>query len=363
MISDLLPLLGQFGLLYEDLDKECDDDLLNKVSQHLKLVDQVKIGQCLKLSSKTPENIAQDKQDDLERKFAMLREWKEKNGSAATSMELVKAFLKMEDNIIAESILQCLSKKVTLEPQAREQIHLAPEKAKDRYPNWNDLSKSKQDDVRFRLMNENREVRKAYATFIALVIQSFTKRKIDPSLIQSIVQSYGILEGSQHQAAVYDFSKVDSVAGVFAVLSRHCSWFNYESSKVIVEILGNENERMYLKTYEENHLMPYLKRSIFEIPCSSHNVSERTNLHFKVSKDLYITGREVKAIQQNLANLLGLDNSAILHFEDYTEGSIELIFSLPTVVLNEISHKSQFIVVFKNSKNCYEANLDPNTVL
>ena len=363
-IPDLLKLLRPYDLQYEELDKECDDYLLIEVSQHLQFIDHIEVGHYLNLSSKTLESIIQDKQHDVERKIAMLWEWKTKNGSAATSVELLNAFLKMEDRVIAESILRYLSKKTATEPQTRE-LHLVPEKAKDHYPNWDELSQSEKEAIRNKLMKENRDVRKAYATFVAQLIQSFTKREVHPSLIQSVVQSYGTLEGSQHQPIVFDFSKDDDVAHVFAVLSRHCSWFNYEAFQVLVDILGNEAEKMYLKTYEKDHLTPYLKRSIFEIPCSPQCQPERSNLHFKVPTDLCITGNEVKAVQHNFAKLLGLENAVILHFEDYNIGSIELVFSLPTVVLNDISPKSQLItfVEWKKSKNCYEVNIDLVTVL
>ena len=56
-------------------------------------------------------------------------------GSAATSKELIKALLKMEDQFVAESIFKCLSKTTTSLPQNMK-FHLAPEKAENRYPNW-----------------------------------------------------------------------------------------------------------------------------------------------------------------------------------------------------------------------------------
>ena len=246
LISDLLNLLSPYGLQYEELDKECDDYLLIEVSQHLQFIDQLKVGHYLNLSSKTLESITQDKQHDVKSMVDMLYEWKAINGSAATTVELVNAFLKMKESVVAESILRYLSKKIASEPQTRE-LHLAPEKAKDHYPNWDDLSQSEKEAVRNKLMNENRDVRKAYAIFVSQLIQSFTKREVHPSHIQSVVQSYGFLEGSQDQPVVFDFGKDIHVhvADVFAVLSRHCSWFNYEAFQVLVDILGNEAEKVF----------------------------------------------------------------------------------------------------------------------
>ena len=348
--------MDPYGLQYEDLDKESDDSLLIKVSQHLQSIDHIKLGHCLNLSSETLESITHDKQDDVEKKIAILWEWKAINGSAATIVELVKAFLKIEERVGAEFILRYLSKKDTTEPLTGT-FHIAPEKAKGRYRNWKDLTDSEKEAVKNQLMDENQDVRKAYAIFVVQLIKSFRKREVDPKLVKPFVRSYD----NSYQP---NFHKDDSIADVLDELSKHCTWFNYESFKVVVEILGNEDEKTYLKTYEEDHLTPYLKRSIFEIPCGSHSQSQCTNLLFKVPTDLSISGNEIKAVQRNLAKLLGLEDGTVLHFEDYNVGSIELIFSLPTVVLNESSPKSQLFTFIEWKKsNYYEVNIDLVTVL
>ena len=131
--------------------------------------------------------------------------------------------------------------------------------------------------------------------------------------------SYGVLDSSQDQPVkVFDFSKDDSITDVFYKLSGHCTWFNYESFQVIVEIVENESEKQCLKTYQYDHFIPYLKHSMFAIPFSpSHSQSQSTKLLFKVSADLVVTGNEVKSIQQNLAKLLGFESPLMLHFCNY----------------------------------------------
>ena len=80
---------------------------------------------------------------------------------------------------------------------------------------------------------------------------------------------------------------------------------------------------------KKEHLIPYLKHSLYEIPCSSSNDQYRTNLVLKVP--IALTGNEVKSIQWNLAKLPGIKDCATLHFENYNVGCIELVFSFPTV--------------------------------
>ena len=347
---DLSTLLRQYGLSFEELEKECDDGVFIEVSQHMN-DDYIAAGHCLGLSTQILFSISHSDKSDIQKKNEMLWIWKRKMGCAATSKELVKALLKMEDQFVAESILKYLSKRTTPLP-LNSTSHLAPEKAENCYPNWKDLSECEKEAVRNKLMDDNRDVREAYTVFVAQLIQSFVKREVHPKVIQSIVRSYGVSEGHQSQPIVFDFQRDDSVYDVFSELSKHCTWFNYESFQVVVKVLGDESERKSLKEYEDKHLIPYLKCSIFEIPCAPfYNQSLRTKIVLKVSADLIITGGEVKAIQRNLAKLLGFQSGAILHFHDYNEGCIELVFSLPTVVFEKGSPESKLFTYIEWNKS------------
>ena len=327
--------------------------------------DYITAGRCLNLSTERVHSISQSDKSDVEKKNELLWAWKRKNGSAATYKELVKSFLKMEDRFVAESILKYLSKRMTSLTQTVT-FHLAPEKAKVSYPNWKELAESEKEAVRNQLMDDNRDVRKAYTAFVAYLIKSFRERKVNPRDIQSIVRSYCTSEKDQQEPSAFDFRRDDNISDVFSELTKHCTWFNYDSFQVIVENLGDESEKMRLKEYEDKHLIPYLKRSIFEIPCAPpHTQSQCTKLLLKVSADLVITGEEVKAIQRNLAKLLGFQSSAILHFNDYNEGCIELVFSLPTVVLEKSSPKSKLFnyLEWDKSSQSYKVNVDLVAVL
>ena len=306
--------MSRYGLQYEELDKECDDDdLIIKASQSID--DFNKAGRFLSLSSQSLDEISQIN-DDVKRKTAVLWKWKGKNGSAATTIELVKAFLKMEKRDTAESILKYLSEKTT-ESIDSQLYYLTPHKAKDRYPNWECLTPSEKEGVRNKLMIENHNVRKAYAVFVGHIMQSFIERKVDPNVVQSIAHSFGTLESIS--TVVFGFHENDSIGVILSKLIKHCSWFYYEPLKVIVKAVGNKTEKQYLETYEDKNLIPYLNRSIFEIPCASSHDQSRTNLHFIVSEDLSISGNKVKAVQLKLAKLLGCTH-AILHFHNYNEG-------------------------------------------
>ena len=97
----------------------------------------------LGLSDQTLDNISQSKQSDVEKRNAVLWAWKRKNRSAATTMELVKTFLVMEDQYVIEPILKYVSKKSTSSPKTYSMI-----------PNWDDLIYSEKEAVRMILMDE-----------------------------------------------------------------------------------------------------------------------------------------------------------------------------------------------------------------
>ena len=360
---DLLSLLNQYDLSYEELEQECDDGLFIDVSQHMN-DDYIAAGHCLNLSTERVRSISQIDKNDLQKKNEVLWTWKRKNGSAATYIELVKAFLKIEDRFVAESIMRYVSRKFRSSPSPRI-CNLNPQKAKK---NWEELTSSEKEAVRNRLMDENHDVRKAYTVFVAQLIKSFKERKVDPLDIQSLVNSLSPLEHRhmQDRPTMFNFSKDDTISSVFSELTKHCSWFNYESLQALVDILGNVSEKQSLQTYEDKHLVPYLNHSIFEIPCtSSLDQSQHTKLLLKVSADIYITGSEVKAIQRNLARLLGFETSALLHFENYNDGCIELIFSLPTVIFDKSSSESNLFTYIEWDKSClaYKVNIDVVAVL
>ena len=326
--------------------------------------DYTTAGHCFNLSNERVHSISQSDKSDVEKKIEVLWTWKRKNGSSATYKELLKAFLKMEDRFVAESILKYLSKKFTSDPSPNG-YNLNPQKAK---MNWDELTPSEKEAVRNKLMDENHTVRKAYTVFVGQLLNSFIERKVDPFYIQSLANSFSPLECQhvQDHPTLFNFSKDDTISSVFSELTKHCTWFNYESLQVLVEILGNVSEKHYLQTYEDEHLVPYLNHSIFEIPCTtSQDHAQNTNLLLKVSADVYITGSEVKAIQRNLAKLLGFETSTLLHFENYNEGCIELVFSLPTVVLENSSPKSTLFTYIEWDKpsQSYKVNVDLVDVL
>ena len=307
----------------------------------------MEVGRGLNLSSDNLESISNEP-NDIKRKNAVLWTWKRKKENAATYIELVKSFLAMENEPAAKSILKYISKKTSGDTST---LHISPQKT---YPNWTKLTENEQQVVRNKLIDEYVDVKEAYTDFVAQLMHSFSERNVKPARVQALANGFfGNLK-------VISFSKDDDIFTVFAELTKHCSWFNYGLLKAIIKGAGNEDEKVYLKTYEDQ-LVPYLEHSIFEIPCASpSDEPQRTKLVFKVSEELCLTGREVNAIQRGLARLIGFECNTVINFEDYNDGCIELIFSLPTVILEKCSPKSQLFtyIDWEKSKQCCKVNID-----
>ena len=283
--------------------------------------DYERAGHVLGLSGQTLDSISQSKQSDVDKKNAVFMVWKRNNGTAATSMKLVKAFLMMKDQYVTETIFKYHSKKSTSLPETHPII-----------PNWDDLIDSEKEAVRKILIDENRSVREAYAIFVTQLMESFMERNIKPGIIWSLIHNYGGFKHSRQYLSDTHFMHSqqhpsdDSITAVFSELSKHCTWFNYELFHFILKVKGNEAEKTSLKTYVDEHFIPYLKHSVFEgkdvfqhMLYQRHGQHARSHLKVLVSRDLYEASHESKAIKQNIAQLLSFNNDTVWDFEDYNE--------------------------------------------
>ena len=209
--------MSHYSVSHEKLEEECDDNLIIEVSQHIN--NHKEIGDCLNLSSDDMGHISQSK-DDLDVKIDVLWTWKRKNGSAATVLALLEAFLKRGDQSVAKSILEYLLRKTTSE-QIPSNCIPAPDKANICYPNLETLTESENEGVRNQLMDENHDVCKAYTKFVLSLILALKYCEIVPNDIQSFACNFGHVEGSQQLSAVFNFDKNSNVNAVFCELYKH----------------------------------------------------------------------------------------------------------------------------------------------
>ena len=129
-----------------------------------------------------------------------------------------------------------------------------------------------------------------------------------------------------------------TLADVLLIIqTSYSSWFNIELFDRIVEQFGSDGDKRKMRVYEESDLVPYLERSIFEMPSKSFGAGNETAdcipLGLRLPDEVIPTGKDVAIIKHNLSQLLGI-TSEILQFIRYDEGSTILIFGAPESLLH-----------------------------
>lgn len=335
----------------EDIEKECSniDSLFIEIS--MKIDNYEKVARHLNVPEQMLKSIA-EKPNDSERKLAILWAWKRKLGSDGNYLALVRAFLAMEDRLVAESILKHAKDVLSL-PLVRKSSQIIPEKC---YPNWDKMLESDKEKVKNDLIEENEDVRIAFASLIYKLQDSFASRDVNPIEVLSIAINYGIPKES-------NCDENSDMRTVFLMLSKHSSWFNHQLFAATVKIIGNSNEKWLLQQWQEKKFLPYLKRCIFEIPSQSFtpccSQSHTISLFLKVVEKVLLTGIDVETIQRKLAKLLGL-SLFNLHFQSYQKGCFELFFIVNTLAFDPLKFDC---LEWQSSRGAYEVTVDLTTIL
>ena len=160
-------------------------------------------------------------------------------------------------------------------------------------------------------------------------------------VLKLFLATYGVPAGKSNGAILLRFESATNLAGVLLHMS-YSSWFNIPLFKDVVQKFGSDDDQKKFKVYEECEFVPYLHRSIFEIPSKSFGPGDITGLvalHLFLPDDVIPTGQGVK-IRRHLFKLLGIIDG-ILQFIGYGEGSTILIFGVPEALLQLLSLKSQ----------------------
>ena len=269
---------------------------------------------------KEPEivEICEDCKYERQRRLQMLWKWMAKNGSDATYLAIVKVFLKMQNKQLAECVLGfCREKGV---PSIDSRVN--PSKVK-KYGNWERMSNFEQEKITNNLHVENRKIRMKYSFLVDNFLSSLQKRNIEISRLKLFLASYGI-----PQATLLNATTLADV--LLIVQMSYSSWFNIELFERIVEKFGSDDDIEKMRVYKKSDLVPYLEKSIFEMPSKSFGACYETTdcitLGLRLPDD-FPTGEDVIIIKHNLCQLLGIANEILL-FVRYDEGSTILVFGL-----------------------------------
>ena len=326
---------------------ESDDELFLTAKDLMKPHEQV--APYLGLSEQKVTNIRRDHPDSEDmRKLQVLREWKRQKASGATRRILVKAFLKMKDRETAEQLVKQV-KLVRITHRQSQPNDMMPDRALQRYPNWDDLGIDEKKRIKEKLIAENDQIQGCYSLCLSKLIRHYSENP--PTLHPVKIALISYIRSSTNKALpdlksaeaianetlpdvkvtiAKDVKAAETIEDIFYIIAEHSSWFNYRILELVVEAIDNEKGTSIFSSYKESTLKPYLERSIYLVPCKSMSTYSTTSSSYVpcvlvVDELEGLTAKEVTLITQKVAKLLHIPSLQLMSYEC---GSLHLIFGI-----------------------------------
>ena len=343
-ISDILHKY----LVHKDyLYKKCTDYCLVIFSGDMKEMKYLDLALYFGMSDADTQQIQKQGNTEKGRVISMLSRWKRRNGNNATYLALVSNFYQSGHCKVAESIIINLHKKYSkpmvssVAVQSTQVAEFTPEKSKQ-YLTWHELPETKQEQIRNDLMEENDRVSDEFYDTLATVKQSFKDRKVDYLQIDLFLRKGRCFPMAKkmdrrHIDSLLDKYNQGEINGVFYVIGRVCSWFNYHLLDAVVSKFGSDDEKECMSDYVNKILWPYLQRSLYEIPPESIECQEipSESYHFvypinaddatnETNSKKDVTGQQIKYFQYLISRKLEIPMEEI-HIQ-FKPGSIIVHF-------------------------------------
>ena len=362
--SDMNSLLQNYNLSQANIEKPCDDDLFLTLLPQISSFNDT--APYFGYTQTEIEEIRIDKPTERTRTLSMLWKWRNRNGSDATYLAIMKVLLRMSDQNMAEIVLCHIKTRLQHQPQTIDS-YVYPERACS-YSNWDKKSAGDKEQIKNRLFNQSQDIRTKFSFLTQNILDSFESGNVEVKRLKMFLYTYGSSPKPTHDTPFSRFESAANLVDVFLVLCRdYASWFNIQLLKAIVKQFGSENDQKEMKIYEDE-LVCYLQRSIFEIPSKSfapgHENAGLIPLFVLVPDDVCLTGNDIKNITHNLSQLLGISDG-ILQFIGFDDCSILLIFGVPEELLHIKALQSliEKYFTFDATKKGYTFNDDLDLIL
>ena len=204
-------------------------------------------------------------------------------------------------------------------------------------------------ELQSRLLYESNEMIKKFNRFFISVRESFDRRKISLELVTEVLMGFGTFKSvSKHtktSAFEEDFENLKaakSMMRIMEIVRRYCNFFSYDIIEELVTALGNEEDKKNLLSYIEE-FNEYAKRKVYECPTELSPVTESGQAIIYVTLDESYddcTLSHLRLLQRKLCQILKISNKNVLRLCRIEPGSIKLVFSLPKLLLREITSLS-----------------------
>ena len=207
-----------------------------------------------------------------------------------------------------------------------------------------------------RLIKEANEVAVKFCDLLLDVLSNLESRQdisVDHLVIYIAPQQRICFLSDPHYTEIQtQLREAASKGEVMRLLESHVSWFNHSLLGTVVKRFGVSVEKY--ENYVENHLKPFLEKSLFEIPKKSSDSFEGSG-HFVLKLSIPPQAANLAAnvlipLKQQVATAFGLSINA-LEFSSYDSGCFELTFSAPYKLLKEgICDSDRLALIYQNVK-------------
>ena len=358
LVVDLDQLLLKYNVTKNDLQRLCNQKLLVHLHKHIEYYEEV--GRYLELTEQEIMDIRKEETCESSRRMATLNKWQSKNEHDATYLVLVERFIEMEDRVLAEAVIRYHKAHVH---EDLAQLNAYTEKV---HPNWKTLSKEKREEIIRELELAYRNIRIAYSDVVLDVEVLFEKCNVDPRDVKLKLKSYikGQLTVNNSDDSRALSEVPNDMHDIFSYIDDHTSWINYDLLEIVIKKFGNDEAKNLLGNYKKDHLIPYIKRPLFEVPTHSFitkPISQSIEASLMIYDDVELTIREALMIEQKLAKFLEISTQLI----GYDGGSVKLLFRMPKWVYDSASPDTplrQYVKLDEASQS-YVIDADVITIL
>ncbi len=199
-------------------------------------------------------------------------------------------------------------------------------------------------DLEERLISDTREVRTKFYNFSLCIRESIEQLDTLDNLRDCILGAVVLLKDqdvsaldTEHKGLVL---AANSLAKIFSILRvyDYISFLNYQIIELLIRRYGTADDHKLLEQYLAD-LKTFCERNVFEVPLSafSSHRSRKTAKVFalKCTKSPTLTLQGVRAMQNNVAEILGLELNA-LQLCSVKKGCVELHFLVSAAVAEHI---------------------------
>lgn len=197
------------------------------------------------------------------------------------------------------------------------------------YLNTEKLSLEEKHQLIGKLESESKKMRREFKTLVDETHKSLNSNNVKLDDVLVILKGFGIPGLSERET-------------VSSKIYKSCTFFNYGIVATVIKVLGNNNDKARLSSYEEK-FKEYCKRRICEVPIDvlKSNLEAKTTIYVKTDKNFNVPANEIYSLGNELSQLLNMP----LLLCDVKDGRVEFEFGLKAeclLPLQESDHTETF---------------------